>query len=226
MKRLTSGALLLGAVLVAASCNNVTSDLAGGPTRITVDPNPQSFGRGKTATVLVQNFDDQGSPLISAATLAGAPTGPITLEIDTTYQPNGTHYGTQFLVKSTGFGVGFATFNDGGLTSTPDTIIVVPNDTNPTATLSAANPAPGDTVSFTVADPFRLDITGVMTVDSTVLQTVDISADSLTIRFIAPTAVPAHNGPVNMTKTAAQFGAAYPLLGSFVVSSSTNLVVP
>ena len=38
MKRLMSGTVLLGAVLAAGACNNVTSDLSGNATRIIATP--------------------------------------------------------------------------------------------------------------------------------------------------------------------------------------------
>ncbi len=229
MKRLTSGALLLGAVLVAASCNNVTGDLAQGATRVTVDPNPIAFTRGKSGTVLVQNFDDQGSALLSAATVSGAVTGPVTVEVDTNFQHGGTHYATQFIITSTGAGVGmaFVRFSDAGLTTTQDTVIIVPNDTNPVATLSATNPAPDDTVTFTVADPYRIDAAlAAMVVDSTVLAVVpnSVTADSLSIKFIAPAAVPTHDGPVELSGVHARIGPH--LVGTFKVQSTANLVVP
>ncbi len=233
MKRLTSGALLLAAVLVAASCNNVTGDLAQGATRVTVDPNPIAFTRGKTGTVLVQNFDDQGSALLSAATVSGAVTGPVTVEMDTNFQHGGTHYATQFIITSTGAGVGmaFVRFSDAGLTTAEDTVIIVPNDTNPVGTLSATNPATGDTVTFTVADPYRIDAAFVTdttkigaTVDSTKLRVVDVSADSLSMRFIAPAGVPTHDGPVEVSNVHARIGPH--LVGTFKVQSTANLVVP
>lgn len=246
MKRLMSGALLLGAVLVSASCSNVTGDLAKGPTSITVDHNPLLITKHKTGLVVVQNLDDQGSPLVSAAT-AGTPTGPIAVVVDTTFQHAGVHYGTQFIASGTDFGVGLVTFQDAGLTTPNDTIIVLPNDTNPVATLSNTTPAIGDTLTFTVPNPFRLDTLGkdgklvIMSVptglapphDQVRLQVVGLSADSLTITFIAPDTLNAGfvahlNAPVQIQNSHYQYSPTYPwgALGNFAVQSSGNLVTP
>ena len=69
MKRLMSGTVLLGAVLAATACNNVTDNLSGNATRIIATP---IFLIGDTAAdkyVLVQTFDDQGTPVVGAATV-------------------------------------------------------------------------------------------------------------------------------------------------------------
>jgi hypothetical protein len=254
MKRLTSGVLLLGAVVAAASCNNVTGDLAQGPVSLVVAPNPGKFALGKSTTVVVQNFDDQGSALLSAAAVSGGVTGPISVVVDTSFQPGAVQrYATQFLVTGTGYGVGLVSFTDAGLAARQDTVIVLPNDDNAIATLSTTTPAVGDTVSFTVSGQFRLDTLQadgtpvIMTIPTgfvglhdpkfTRLQVVDLSADSLTIRFIAPDTVVTtpggdliahYNFPVNIQNSHYQYSPADPfgLLGSFQIQTNANLVLP
>ena len=251
MKRLMSGTLLLGAVLGAASCSNVTSDLAGGPTSITVDHNPLTIIKHKVGLVVVQNLDDQGSPLLSAAT-ASTPTGPIEVLVDTAFQHAGAHYGTQFKVTGTDFGVGFVKYTDAGLTTPSDTVVVIPNDTNPVAVLSNTTPAIGDTVTFTVPNPFRLDTLGkdgksvVMSVptglapplDQVRLLVVGITPDSLSVSFIAPdtlliprpgdTIVVHLNAPVQIQNGHYQFSPAYRFgaQGNFGIQSTVNLLTP
>ena len=250
MKRLMSGTLLLGAVLGAASCSNVTGDLAGGPTSITVDHNPLLITKHTIGNIVVQNLDDQGSPLLSAATFT-APTGPITIEVDTAFQHAGTHYGTRFIAGGTDFGVGFVTFSDAGLTAPKDTVIVIPNDTNPVGTLSTTTPTVGQVMTMTISGQFRfdsnaifIDSTAIATIPTglpglhdpkfTVLHPISVSADSQTITFEAPDTIVVTPGgnliahykyPVTVNGMHYQFSPAYPwgFLGSFSVQSSDTL---
>ncbi|MEO8031391.1 MAG: hypothetical protein ABI765_11105 [Gemmatimonadota bacterium] len=242
-----SGALLLAAVFGAAACNNVTSDLAGGPTTIQVDHNPLLLTKGKSGLLVVQNYDNQGSPLVSNAEVVGAPTGPISIAHDTGFQHGGIHYGTQFIISGLDFGVGTATFTDAGLTTALDTVVIIPNDTNPIGVLSTTTPSVGDTVSITISGQFRFDATSIVTVDgrvfaggvltdtvkTAVAERVDVSADSLTLRFLAPDTIQGprtlhYNSVVSLTKIGYQFSPAYPfgLLGSFGAQTTTNLVLP
>jgi hypothetical protein len=207
MKRLTSGVLLLGAVVATASCNNVTGDLAQGPTKLVVSPNPGKFALGKSTTVVVQNFDDQGSALLSNAAVSGAPTGPITVVVDTSFQPGAVQrYASQFLVTATGYGIGLVSFTDAGLAAHQDTMIVLPSDDNALGTLSNTTPNVGDTISMTLpAGPFRFDsvdskgVQVVITIATGILDPrfatqvlkVDaaapwLSGDSMTVSFIVP----------------------------------------
>ncbi|HKV76383.1 MAG TPA: hypothetical protein VJN95_17825 [Gemmatimonadales bacterium] len=259
MKRLTSGALLLGAVLVAASCNNVTGDLAQGATRVTVDPNPIAITRGKIGNVLVQNFDDQSSALLSAGQLVdkvggagpgGIPVARLSIVVDTNYQHGAVHYATQFALTADTFGFATARFSDAGLTTTYDTIYVVPNDSNPSAVLSNSTPNPGDTLTITISDPFRLDPASTVTITPFVLDSagvnfipaktpavltfVDIAPDSLSMRVIAPDTTfikgglpsPQHfDAPAAISSVHIRFNPTL-MLGNFHVQTTTHLKLP
>lgn len=189
MKRLMSGTVLLGAVFAAAACNNVTSDLSGNATRIIATP---TFLIGDTAAVkhvLVQTFDDQGTPVVGAATVSGV-TGPITAVVDSTYRPGGQAVVTQILVKGTDLNNGTFTVNANGL-STDVHVTVAPPSENYVGTASDYAPPMGATITLTTpaAEPYRFSSAskayiGPVTVAKSLMTLTGISADSLTATFV------------------------------------------
>lgn len=237
MKRLMSGALLLGAVAVAASCSNVTGDLAGGPTLVTVDHNPIEFKKGTIADVVVQNYDDQGSPLLSDASIVSQ-SGVVTVRKDTVFQHGAPHYGTQFNVTGDQFGTGLATFSDAGIQTPVDTFLVFPTDSNPIATLSNAAPAIGDTITLTLTEPtFRFDpaVDTIATIgpDSLLssLPIVAISTDSLVATLVVTAPQTPINTPITVNGVRMVYFPADPTRSrltatGFQIQSSVNLVLP
>jgi hypothetical protein len=190
MKRLTSGTILLGAVLAAAACNSVTDSLTGSATRIIATPTFLIGDTAATKNVLVQTFDDQGSPLIGAAVVSGV-TGAITAAVDPNYRPGAQPVTTQILVKGTALNNGTFTVTANGL-STDVHVTVAPPAENYVGTVSDTQPPMGATITLTTpaAQPYRFTSAskaylGAVTVAKSKMTLVGISPDSLTATFVA-----------------------------------------
>lgn len=230
MKRLMSGTVLLGAVLAAGACNNVTSDLSGNATRIIATP---TFLIGDTAaikSVLVQTFDDQGMPVVGAATVTGV-TGTVTAAVDPTYRPGGEPVVTKIDVQGTGLGLGTFTATANGLSTVVNVTVSPPVDNVVGTVVDTTTPLMKTTpVVFTTpaSQPYRFTSASQVFIGpaSVALSLVDaapvISADSLTATFIpngARTGVVTVTGAVLTYNTAV--GASY-----HVVNSDTVRVTP
>jgi len=192
MKRLMSGTVLLGAVLAAAACNNVTSDLSGNATRIIATP---TFLIGDTAaakSVLVQTFDDQGDPVIGAASVT-AVTGTITAAVDPNYRPGGQPVVTKIDVQGSGLGNGTFTATANGLSTVVDVTVAPPVDNVVGSVVDTSTPLMNSTpVVFTTpaAQPYRFTSSSRVFIGppgvalSLVDSTPVISPDGLSATFI------------------------------------------
>jgi hypothetical protein len=189
MKRLMSGTVLLGAVLAATACNDVTDSLSGDATRIIATPTFLIGDTAATKNVLVQTFDDQGMPVVGAATVSGV-TGTITAIVDSTYRPGGLPVVTQILVRGTALGTGTFTTTANGL-STDVNVTVAPPAENYVGTASDYAPLMGATITLTTpaGEPYRFTpasraFIGPVTVAKSLMTLTGISADSLTATFV------------------------------------------
>jgi hypothetical protein len=189
MKRLMSGTVLLGAVLAVAACNDVTGGLTGSATRIIATPTFLIGDTAATKNVLVQTFDDQGMPVVGAATVT-AVTGAITAVVDTGYRPGGQPVVTQILVRGTGLNTGSFTVDANGL-STVVNVTVAPPAENYVGTASDYAPPMGATITLSTpaGEPYRFTSNsnayiGPVTVAKSLMTLTGISTDSLTATFV------------------------------------------
>jgi hypothetical protein len=192
MKRLMSGTVLLGAVLAAAACNDVTGGLTGSATRIIATPTFLIGDTAATKNVLVQTFDDQGMPVSGAATVS-AVTGAITAVVDTGYRPGGDPVVTQILVRGTGLNTGSFTATANGLSTVVNVTVSPPVDNIVGTVVDTTTPLMNTTpVVFTTpaSQPYRFTSASRVYIGppSVALSLVDsvpvISADSLSATFI------------------------------------------
>ncbi len=224
MKRLMSGTVLLGAVLAAAACNNVTSDLSGSATRIIATP---TFLIGDTAaakSVFVQTFDDQGMPVVGAATV-GTVTGTITAVVDTAYRPGGQPVVTKIDVKGTGLGVGSFTTTANGLTATINVDVQPPAD-NEVGTVNDTLPTQGDTLTFTInpGEPYRITSASLAYIGAVgpagQVTLVDVAIDSLSARIVADSL--RDSVAVTISGTILNYA---PTIGTYNVKTRSNVSV-
>lgn len=192
MKRLMSGTVLLGAALAATACNDVTDSLSGDATRIIATPTFLIGDTAATKNVLVQTFDDQGEPVVGAATVSGV-TGTITAIVDSTYRPGGLPVVTQVLVRGTSLGNGSFTTTANGLSTVISVTVAPPVDNTVGTVVDTTTPLMNTTpVVFTTpaSEPYRFTSASQVFIGppTVALSLVDaapvISVDSLTATFI------------------------------------------
>ena len=188
MKRLMSGAILLGAAFAAAACNNVTDSLSGTATLIVATPTFLIVDTVSTEAVLVQTFDDQGSPMEGAATV-GTITGPFTAIVDTSYRPGGLPVVTQLLVGATGLARGTFQTSANGLTTTV-TVVSAPPVDNYVGSVNDTLPFVDDILTFTMqaGQPYRFTSAsqayiGPVSVPASLMTLISIAPDSLSATF-------------------------------------------
>jgi len=203
MNRVTRGSVLLAAALVALSCEgDPTGDLRNGADHLVATPSALIIVPGEPHTVLVTVVDDQGNTLESKFSLdLPVPAGLTVVEdslYNLVYDNNGNQIKpskwtrSQYIVT--------ATANSGDLSFTVSAggkSLAVPvriAAAAPTVLLSKLTTAAvTDTITATVAAPFRFTSTTKVTVGTATAHVVSISgpgtpSDSTVISFVPPAA--------------------------------------
>ena len=181
MKRLMSGTVLLGAVLAAGACNNVTSDLSGNATQT---PTFLVTDTVQFKSRIVQTFDKAGMPVVGAATVGSV--GVIAAAVDPNYRPGGQAVVTKIDVTGNAFGVGSLTTTANGLTTTVNVDVPADNLVGAYMCLCTwgypfCSPVPGVGTVPSSRSPF----VGLTSVAGKHQQVLYISTDSLTMGILA-----------------------------------------
>lgn len=149
---------LFAATLVVGACSgDPTADDAGTNLTIRATPGAVWVRNNATATVTIEAVDKLGSPIEGTWAITGS-SGPLTAELDTTYQnsydPNDTiptvplGVKARFVVTPTAEGEGSVTIEGtGGSVTIP--IRMAPDTNAFAAVFSKGNPALGDTITIT-----------------------------------------------------------------------------
>lgn len=191
MNRVTRGTVVLAAVLGAMSCKgDPTSDLRNGVDHLVATPGAIFQDAGSVKSVVIEAVDEQGNRL--ATSYSATATGAITVDRDPTWNAVYDNKGNltlpskatsaKFIVTSTG------TPSDAKVTvSAGGKTIDIPVRVLPLSvpvTYSNASPNPGDTVTLSVAAPFKLRPSVTITTGTDPVHVVSFAADSSSISFV------------------------------------------